>query len=52
MKVICRLIWEVCENGVIKSFITGLDKTTSLNVGLNQASKEKLEMLVKNLKNT
>ena len=37
---------------MIKSFINGLDKTTSLDVGVNQASKEKLEKLVNNLKNT
>ena len=47
-----RLIWQTCENGVIKSFVNGLDKTTPLEVNVSKDSKEKLEKLVDNLKST
>ena len=47
-----RLIWQTCENGVIKSFVNGLDKTTPLEVNVSKVSKEKLEKLVDNLKST
>ena len=47
-----RLIWQTCENGVIKSFVNGLEKTKPLEVVASQATKEKLEKLVDNLKHT
>ena len=47
-----RLIWQTCENGVIKSFVNGLEKTKPLEVVASQASKEKLDKLVDTLKNT
>ena len=37
---------------MIKSFVNGLEKTKPLEVVASQASKEKLEKLVDNLKNT
>ena len=37
---------------MIKSFVNGLEKTKPLEVVASQATKEKLEKLVDNLKNT